>query len=438
MTSPLDVNRFSPDDAADLPAETRELLDRRRGTLGDVTPLLYRRPVHLVRGEGLWLTDADGVRYLDMYNNVASVGHCHPRVVEAVSRQLSTLNTHTRYLHEGVIDYARQLLATLPAAFGEMVFTCTGSEANDLAVRIARHVTGHRGVIVTAGAYHGGTTVSAACSPSVDPAVPDWVRIVPAPDPFREGADESVRSFAAAVARQVDDLTASGIGTAALLVDTVFSSDGIQPGPLGLLGPAVEAVRAGGGLFIADEVQPGFGRLGEGMWGFDRHSVVPDLVTMGKPMAAGIPVAALAATTRTAEAVGRKVPYFNTFGGNPVSMAAAQAVLDVIRDEGLIENAAARGKQLLDGLAPMRESFAVVGDVRVAGLFAGVEIVGAGGAPDTATATAVVNTLRDRGVLLSTAGVHGNVLKIRPPLPIAESEMDHFLQVFGEVLTDLP
>lgn len=433
-TSPLDVNRFTAADAAGLPDDVRDLIARRGAVLGERTPLLYRRPIHPVSAKGLWLTDADGTRFLDMYNNVASVGHCHPAVVEAVATQAATLNTHTRYLHEGAIDYGQRLLRTMPG-FGQISFACTGSEANDLAVRLARHATGGRGVIVTRGAYHGGTTVSAACSPSVDPDVPGWVRVVDAPDPYRTG-DRAAAEFTAAVAEAAADLQRSGIGVAALLLDTVFSSDGIQPDPVGLIAGAVAAVRATGGLFIADEVQPGFGRLGHGMWGYQRHAVTPDIVTMGKPMAAGFPVAAAVLATDVADALASAVPYFNTFGGNPVSMAAAAAVLDVIETESLIDAAATRGEQLRGLVREIQKGSPVIGDVRGRGLFMGIEIVADRDTkvPDRVRAVELVDGLRNRGVLISTAGHHGNVLKIRPPLPIDSDEIEFFATQFADAL----
>lgn len=433
QVSPLEANRFTTADLDRIPARRRQLLERRRTVLGDTAPLLYRRPIHPVRGEGTWLYDADGTRYLDMYNNVAAVGHCHPRVVEAVARQAATLNTHTRYLHDTVVDYAEDLLATFPAGLGRITFTCTGSEANDLAVRLARQATGRHGVVVTESAYHGGTAIAAACSPSVRGTRPEWVRVVPAPD-HRTGGDTGAR-FAAAVAEQIDDLERHGIGFAALLIDTVFSSDGIHTEPAGGLAAVAATVRAAGGLLLADEVQPGFGRLGHGMWGFQRHGIVPDLVTLGKPMAAGMPVAAVVMTEAVVAATA-EVPYFNTFGGNPVSMAAAQAVLAVIRDEALIANSAERGRQLRAGLRTLQAQHPCVTDIRGAGLFTGVEF-GRPDRPAPQTATAVVNGLRDHGVLASTAGAHGSVLKIRPPLSITTADIDYFLATTAEVLAEV-
>ncbi len=432
----LNVNGFDASSIDALDPRTRELIDRRRRVLGPAYHLMYEKPLELVRGEGVYVYDADGTRYLDMYNNVASVGHCHPRVVEAVSRQMSLINTHTRYLHDAVIGYAEDLVATFPDELTTAMFTCTGSEANDLALRIARHATGRQGVIVTESAYHGGTVDVAACSPSMGPAsVRDapWVRTVPAPDAYRVDGDLGTW-FAEHVQAQIDDLQASGIGFAALLIDSIFASDGVLPEPTPFLKPAVDAVHASGGLLIADEVQPGFGRLGSSMWGFERHGLVPDIVTMGKPMGNGMPIAGLVMQGSLAEQFGRDLRYFNTFGGNPVTIAAAQAVLDVIREEELVANSSVMGDQLLAGLRGVASEVGSIGDVRGAGLFVGVEFVGPGGEPNPSEALRVVNAMRERGVLISATGCFGNTLKIRPPLVIGGVDVDRFVEELAGVL----
>src|SRR5690606_1543142 len=323
-----------------LVAEDAALVARRAKALGPAYRLFYETPVHLVRGEGVWLFDRAGEAYLDTYNNVACVGHCHPRVVEAMAPQAAAFASHTRYLHEGILDYAERLLATFPAELGHVMFTCTGSEANDLALRIAREHTGGTGVIVTENAYHGVTADVAALSPSLGAGVPlgPHVRTVPAPDAARYGADVA-SGFAAAVQAAIDDLLRHGVRLAALVVDTIFSSDGVFADPEGFLTPAVTAIRAAGGIFIADEVQPGFARTGAAMWGFQRHGLVPDMVSLGKPMGNGYPVAALVVRPGVVAAFGAKARYFNPFGGNAVAAATASAVLDVIEDEGLLDNA---------------------------------------------------------------------------------------------------
>lgn len=424
-----------------LAPETQALVERRARVLGPAYRLFYETPLHPVRGEGVWLYDADGKRYLDAYNNVASVGHCHPHVVEAIARQAGVLNTHTRYLHEGVLDYAERLLATMPAELAHAMFTCTGSEANDLAMRIARAHTKAEGLIVTRFAYHGVTASIAEASPSLGKFVQlgDAVRTVPAPDSYRIAAGDMGRAFANGVREAIVELKAQGIRPAALMVDTVFSSDGIFTDPPGFLAEAVDAVREAGGLFIADEVQPGLGRTGDAFWGFQRHGVVPDIVTMGKPLGAGHPLAGLAVRPEVLAAFGRECRYFNTFGGNPVSMAAGMAVLDVIEREGLMANAQRTGSYLRAQIARLAERHALIGDIRGAGLFVGVELVTDRRArtPATAETARIVNGLRERQVLLSATGEHANTLKIRPPLVFTEANADLLVETLDQVLAGL-
>ncbi len=406
-----------------LPEKTRDLIGRREHALGSAYRLFYEQPIEFVRGSGTKLYDADGVEYLDVYNNVQSVGHAHPRVTAAISDQSALLNTHTRYLHRGIVDYSEQLLATMPAVLDTVMYACTGSEANDLALRLAKHATGRRGVIVTANAYHGTSTEVAAISPSLGgpSSIAEWVRIVPAP--WGDGT-----GWAAEITDAIASLEAAGHGLAALVTDTIFSSDGVLPGgPAGFLRPAVDAAHAAGGLFIADEVQAGFGRLGAGMWGFARHEVVPDLVTLGKPMGNGYPVAAVVAHRAIVDAFGHDVRYFNTFGGSPVQIAAAQATLNVLRDEALIDNARRVGGYLVDGILEVAGGHDANVAVRGAGLFIGVDLCTPDGAPDGDRAIAVVNELRARRVLISASGLHTNVLKVRPPLPFSASDADRFL-----------
>jgi 4-aminobutyrate aminotransferase-like enzyme len=425
------VNAFGGDAAPDLPPAERALIERRAKVLGPAYRLFYQRPVHIVRGEGVWLYDPAGEAYLDVYNNVASTGHCHPHVVAALSRQAATLNTHTRYLNETVVDYAERLTALFPEALSQVMFTCTGSEANDLALRVARAHTGAAGVIVTATAYHGVTAAVAEASPSLGEGVPLGVNVRAVPPP--DGSDNGER-FAAGVEAAIADLAAHGQGVAALLVDTIFSSDGVVADPPGFLGPAVEAVRRSGGLFIADEVQAGFGRTGDAFWGFQRHGLVPDIVTMGKPMGAGHPMAAVVLRPEVIATFGSRVRYFNTFGGNPVSCAVGMAVLDVIKNEGLMANALTTGRRLREGLEALAEQHPAIGATRGAGLFLGVDIV-RDGAADAAEATRIVNGLRDRRVLISATGPNANVLKIRPPLVFGPEHADLFLAALGEVLS---
>jgi len=427
------VNGYDGARAAGLPPATRELIQRREAALGSAYRLFYADPVEFARGAGVYLYDASGQPYLDAYNNVPSVGHSHPHVTEAVGRQLATLNTHTRYLTDGLVSYAERLLATHQLGGpAQAMFTCTGSEANDLALRIARHYTGGTGVIVTANAYHGVTAAVAELSPSLGTGVPlgPHVRVVPAPAP---GVN-----FAASVAWAAADLRRHGVRLAAFLADSLFSSDGVRPDPAGFLAPVTDIVHQAGGLYIADEVQSGFWRSGTHAWGYQRHGIAPDLVTMGKPMGNGLPIAGLVGRRELLDGFGRTARYFNTFGGNPVCVAAAAAVLDVIEGEDLAANAADTGAYLKDAVTRLAADSPVLGEVRGAGLYVGADVTDpATGAPSGDLAAAVVNGMRDRRVLISATGPAGNVLKIRPPLPFAHEHVDQLAAVLGEVLAGL-
>ncbi|MDF1586810.1 aspartate aminotransferase family protein [Marinimicrococcus flavescens] len=422
-------------------AAQQHLLDRRKRLLGPAYRVLYDTPFHPIRGEGVRLYDADGAEYLDVYNNVPSVGHCHPRVVEALSRQAATLNTHTRYLHETVLDYAERLLATFPDALSNVMFTCTGSEANDLAVRVARAVTGNQGFIVTANAYHGVTASVAEMSPSLGAAIRigDHVRVVDSPDSYRLGTANVADAFTQSVQEAIDSLTRAGMKPAAILFDSVFAADGLFTDPPGFIDGAIAAVREAGGLYIADEVQAGLARPGAHMWGFERHGIVPDIATLGKPMGNGHPLAAMIARPDLLQDFGNKTRYFNTFGGNPVSAAVGLAVLDVIHDENLMGNALEVGGYLANGLRELMNRHEFIGDVRAAGLYAAVELVSdrATKTPAASLATRIVNALRDRRVLIGLCGAHGNCLKVRPPLPFTKTDADEFLGILEEVVGGL-
>jgi 4-aminobutyrate aminotransferase-like enzyme len=427
------ANAFDAAAGDAVPATERALIERRARLLGPAYRLFYEEPLHIVRGEGVWLYDAAGKKFLDAYNNVASVGHCHPHVVDAIARQSATLATHTRYLHEGILDYAERLLATFPDEVGHLMLTCTGSEANDLALRIARAATGKTGIIVTDTAYHGVTATVAEISPSLGRDVPLGLHVRTVPGP----SDNRHRGFAASVRAAIEDLAAHGLGTAALICDTIFSSDGVVADPPGFLREAVQVVQEAGGLFVADEVQAGFARTGAAMWGFERHDIVPDLVTLGKPMGNGYPVAGIALQPALIAEFGRKTRFFNTFGGNPVAVAAANAVLDVIERERLQANVAAIGQVLLSGILKLQRQCRHVGSVRGAGLFIGVDIVDCNGLPDGAGAAVLMNAMRRRGVLISCTGHAAQALKIRPPLTFSESNAQQLLDALEESLAEL-
>lgn len=432
------TNSFQAGNANVASAELA-MIDRRAALLGPAYKLFYQQPVHVVRGEGVWLYDQDGEAFLDVYNNVPSVGHCHPHVVEAMTKQAATLNCHSRYLHSNVLDYAEHLLSKFPAHLGNVMFTCTGSEANDLAYRIAKYNTGGDGVIVTDLAYHGGTDAIASMSPSLGEFVNVGanVRMVPAPNALRCDGDVGKR-FADNVRAAAADLKRHGIQPAALLVDTIFSSDGVFSEPAGFLKEAVDVIHEFGGLFIADEVQPGFGRTGSHWWGFQRHAVEPDMVTLGKGMGGGHSLAGLVARPALLTELGNS-RYFNTTGGTAVSCAVGKAVLEVIENESLMENAHQVGNYLQNALRDLSDRYEIIGDVRGAGLFIGVEIVTDAKTlhPAEALATRIVNDLRAKRVLLSSAGPHANVLKVRPPLPFGMDNAEQFLQSLDEVLSAL-
>ena len=434
----MDTNSFRSENAAGLLDETRLMTERRARVLGPSYRLFYRNPVHLVRGQGAYLWDASGRQYLDVYNNVASIGHGHPAVAAAISAQQGTLNTNTRYLHDGILNYSDELLATLPAEITQMMYMCTGSEANDLAIRVAHSFTGGTGVIVSSEAYHGNTSLTSELSPALGGAqqLGDNVRLIAAPDSYRVDTENLEDWFAARMQEQIDDLAACGIKFSAFLADSIFSSDGVFSGPRGYLRKAIDVVHANGGVFIADEVQPGFARTGEEFWGFARHAVVPDLVTMGKPMGNGVPISGMAARAEVLEPFAASIPYFNTFGGNPMSIAAAQAVLTTIKTEGLQEHSRQVGQQLRDELLALAQTHEAIGDVRGSGLFVGLELVTdrAGKTPGSSMALNVVESLREDGVLTSVAGPHGNVLKLRPPLAFGAGDIDWLVSSLDRAL----
>jgi 4-aminobutyrate aminotransferase-like enzyme len=437
----LELNAYDPSKVSTIDAGLRDAVQRRLRSFGSASVLFYQQPLRMDRAEGVWMFDAEGRRYLDVYNNVASVGHSHPRVVEAVRRQIGLMNTHTRYLSDVVDCYAERLLATFPSEIEHLVLTCTGSEANDLALRIAKVATGRAGFVVTETAYHGNTAAVTDVSPSSRPGqpLPPHVRTVAAPDVFRAAGGDLGKSFAADVGRAIAALEQSGVGFAGLLVDTIFSSDGIYADPPGFLAPAVQLVHEKRGLFMADEVQSGFGRTGAALWGFARHGVVPDIVTMGKPMGNGFPMGGVATRAALLDRFAAETKYFNTFGGNPVAAAAGLAVLDVIVDEGLSENAQEIGGYLMDGLREIGNRHIQIGDVRGSGLFIGLELVRDRDtrAPAPEIASQVINRLRDRGILIGAAGPFGNTLKIRPPLCFTKDNADIVVAACDQVLREV-
>jgi 4-aminobutyrate aminotransferase-like enzyme/aminoglycoside phosphotransferase (APT) family kinase protein len=424
------------------------LLRRRRRMLGAGAELFYDRPLHLVRGEGVWLHGADGRRYLDVYNNVAHVGHSHPAVVEAIHRQTALLATHTRYLHERVLEYAEQLTARLPPPLEACIFVNSGSEANDVAWRIARAVTGRTGALVMEHAYHGVTDAIAALSPAAGAAaghaaIPHVATLPAPPRGLGAGSRASAAQLEAAMAaaqRAIADLNARGHPPAAFFLDTAFTSSGIHDPPPEWLAALLAPVRAAGALCVADEVQYGLGRSGSHFWGFERRGLrQPDLVTLGKPVGNGFPLGAVIGARALIEDFQARSGFFSTFGGNPVAAAAGLAVLEVLEREQLAANAGATGAHLSVLLEALAGRHACVGAIRGAGLLLGMEIVGSAGEPDGPRARRIVNRLAvEHGVLTGTDGAAANVLKLRPPLPFRREHADLLAAALDAVLAAAP
>ena len=427
-----DVSEF----AADTP--NLALVKRRQRHLG-ATLLFYDNPVHIVRGEGVYLFDDKGRRYLDCYNNVASVGHCHPRVVAALTAQARLLNTHTRYLHKNVIEYAETLCGLMPAELDVCMFVCTGTEANELAMRIARSVTGRSGTVVMSGSYHGNSTLihelSAAAWPEDD--LPSHVIAVEPPNTYRgpfRGASAG-RQYAQLVENAMDELDRRGEGTAAFLCDTIFDSQGTLEAPQDYFIDVYGKVRARGGLCIADEVQAGLARTGT-LWGFEHYGVVPDIVTLGKPMGDGHPIGVVVTSSRIANAFTDSNFYFNTFGGNPVSAAVGKAVLQVVVEEDLKGHVADTGAYLKAGLEQLARHHSIIGNIRGHGLSVGIELVEDWQtlAPAQEFARTLPDRMKDAGILIGLSGRYGNVLKVRPPLVFGREHADQLLSCLDDLL----
>ncbi len=426
-----------------MSASQPDLAARRRQALGPTYQNFYTRPLHLVRGEGVHLWDADGREYLDCYNNVVSVGHCHPRVVDALCRQAATLNTHTRYLHASVVELGERLIARLPGSIDTCVFTCTGSEANDLAVQIAREVTGNRGVVVTEASYHGVTELTRWLSTDSYPAErrPDWLAVIEPPNRYRGPAgydDSQAAMHYLALARDaLDALDARGHRPAALLIDLVWDSNGPLVAPDGYVGTLAAEVRRRGGLVIADEVQSGYCRTGSNWWGSANYGLEPDILTCGKPMGAGHPLALMATRRDIAEAYAERFHYFNTFGGNPVSAEVGKAVIDVIDDEGLLDNARTTGAYFEACLRELAARHATVGDLQGCGLFWGLDLV-----TDRDRQTPVTREQIRRlgslivaeGVVTGYSGRYGQILKLRPPLVFGRADADRAVAAIDAAL----
>ncbi len=396
----------------------QETLAARRRLLGANVGLSYREPLKIVRGFRQYLYDETGRAYLDVYNNVPLVGHSHPRVVEAAARQMAVLNTNTRYLHDNIVRYADRLAQTFPEPLRVCYFLNSASEANELALRMARAHLGREETLVLEHAYHGNTNTLIDISPYKFDSPggrgrKPWVRVAPLPDPHRRHDSSAGAEYASKLAQLVD-------GPVTFIAESVPSVGGQVIFPPGYLRACYAAVRAAGGICIADEVQAGFGRLGDFFWGFEMQNVTPDIVVLGKPMGNGFPLAGVVATAAIARSFDNGMEFFSTYGGNPVACAAGLAVLDVLEEERLPENAARVGSYLMGRLSAM--NFV---DVRGRGLFLGIELATGDQASD------VVNMLREQGVLAGTDGPRGEVIKIRPPLIFSERDADLFLEILA-------
>ena len=397
------------------------LMARREAVLGPNVPTFFENPVHLVKGEGVWVWDADGRKYLDCYNNVPHVGHCHPNVVAAIAAQAAILNTHTRYLHDGIIDYAERLTAKFQPQLNQVIMVCSGSEANDIALRMAQAMTGKTGIISTDNTYHGNTMAVSQLS-SRKPPIGGYaanIRHVTAPDTLRPVGGSTAgqaEAFAREIQIAIDDLEASGHGFSGFLFCPTFANEGLPNLPQDFMQPAAKVIHAAGGILIADEVQPGFGRSGDTWWGHDWLGLSPDVVTLGKPMANGHPVAAVVARAEVMAAFRNAFGYFNTFGGNPVSCAAAAATLDVIENENLVANAKTIGAEFLQNLQGLDHTS--IANTRGRGLFIALELE-TDGVADEALAAHVVEYARNNGMLMGRTGRNRNVLKLRPPMPFS-------------------
>jgi 4-aminobutyrate aminotransferase-like enzyme/Ser/Thr protein kinase RdoA (MazF antagonist) len=411
------------------------LTARRDAVFGPaMEPLSYAEPIEMASASGVWMTDTSGRRYLDMYNNVPCVGHAHPRVASAVARQWRVLNTNLRYLYASAIELAERLVATCPPGLNTVLFVNSGSEANDVAWRIARHHTGNAGGLCTECAYHGITSATADLSPEVLPgAPPSHIETWLPPDTYR-GSDLDPSGFAAAIER----LAVRGIAPAAAILDGVLQSDGVHDLDPAYVRELVRLTREAGALWIADEVQGGHGRTGVAMWSFERFGIVPDFVTLGKPMGNGQPVGAIITRRELTERFASDTVFFSTFGGNQVSVAAAHAVLDVLADERVLPRVQAAGEAMRGAVREVTTGFDQVGDVRGVGLANAIELVTdrESRCPDPVAATQIKDALRRHGVLVGTTGKAGNVLKVRPPLAFTAAHVPVFVQALAASLRE--
>lgn len=427
--------------------DSQEILSIRKKNINPCMSVSYQDPLKIVKGRGVWLYDDKGDAYLDMVNNVSHVGHCHPKVVAASCEQTQLLNTNSRYLHDKLAEYSVKLLSTFPQELSVVFFCCTGSEANELALRLARAKTKGKDIITVDGAYHGNTQALIDISPykhngKGGEGAPDYVQVVPTPDPYRGKIQESSsvgEEYANFIDHALDNIQARGSTVSAFICESLLGCGGQMALPANYLQNVYRKVRDSGGVCIADEVQVGFGRCGTHMWAFEQQGVVPDIVTLGKPIGNGHPMSAVITTREIADAFNTGMEYFNTFAANPVSCAIGLAVLEVIEQEQLQQNAHTIGHYLIEQLNNIQQRCPYIGNVRGTGLFIGAEFVedrhSKSAAPQKLDR--VIQALRHKNILVSADGPEHNVLKIKPPMVFTQQHADLFLDKFTQTLQEL-
>ncbi len=417
----------------ELLAMNPSLLNRRKNIFGQGSPLFYSEPLHIVRGSGVSLYDAKGKEYIDMYNNVPCVGHCHPHVVEAIQNEVATLNVHNRYLHSSILEYGERLIEKHTGSFECVVFACTGTEANEIALQMARHATGGQGFICTDAGYHGNSyEVRRLSRPSSDDKI---FRSIPFPELYRCPQNNPLSYYLAQLEEAIEGFRKDEIPLAGMLICPICANEGLPNIPKGFMSQAAKVVHAAGGLVIADEVQSGLCRTGS-WWGYEKEKFLPDIVSMGKPLGAGVPLSAVVSNRSNVELFRRKTRYFNTFASSPLQAAAGNAVLDVLESEDLCGRSESVGEGMLDRLRELLNDNPSVGDVRGKGLFVAIEWVKdrTSKEPDRSGALNVVEALKKESYLIGAAGKFGNVLKLRPPLVFDKENAREFLETLKCIL----
>ena len=413
-----------------------EILKMRGEHISESLSIGHGKPLHITRGEMQYLYSRSGEKYLDLVNNVCHVGHCNPHVVSAGQKQMAVLNTNTRYIYDGLTQYIQRLSYTLPEGLDYGFLVNSGSEANELAIRLARAYTNNHDIVVMEGAYHGHTGMLIDLSPykfrgpGGKGVAEDWVHVAPVPDIFRDNSRDYLNEF--------EGIVRDARPIAGFIVESMLSCAGQIPFPQGYLAKSFELIRSVGGLCIADEVQVGFGRLGSKMWAFEEHGVIPDIVVMGKPIGNGHPMAAVFTTKEIADSF-KGMEFFSTFGGNPVSCAIGMAVLDVIEEKNLIENSKLMGELFIDGLTKLKNRYEIIGDIRGKGLFLGIELIKNRSSlePAPKEAELLVEGMLSKNILLSIDGPRKNVIKIKPPMVISKEDVDRTIKSLDEVFSDI-